>query len=92
MSFVVLAHFYPSAPIATHLRPVAFRPRPVTFRPRVQEQVRARRLRSTHAWVQYKRRGATAREATISLYFTAWNSALSSLRETTCVEMALVGC
>jgi hypothetical protein len=92
MLFVVLAHFHPSVPIATRPRPVAFRPRPVTFRPRVQVEVRTRRLRSTNAWVQYKRRGATAREATISLCFTAWNSALSSLRETTCVEMALVGC
>jgi hypothetical protein len=67
-------------------------PRPFAFRPRVQEEVRARCLRSGHAWVQYKRRGATAREATMSLCFTAWNSALSSLRETTCVDMALVGC
>jgi hypothetical protein len=67
-------------------------PRPFAFRPSVQEEVRTCWLRSTHAWVQYKRQGATAREATISLYFTAWNSALSSLRETTYVDMALVGC
>jgi hypothetical protein len=67
-------------------------PCPFAFRPRVQEEVRARWLRSTHAWILYKRRGATAREATSSLCFTAWNSALSSLRETTCVDMALVGC
>jgi hypothetical protein len=67
-------------------------PRPFAFSPRVQEEVRTRCLRSTYAWVQYKRWGATTREATISLCFTAWNSALSSLCETTCVDMALVGC
>jgi hypothetical protein len=106
MSFVVLAHCHPSASIGVPSAPscVLFSPshlpsartgtspRPFAFRPRVQEEVRACYLRLTHAWVQYKRRGATAREATISLCFTAWNSALSSLRETTCVDMALVGC
>jgi hypothetical protein len=82
----------PSSP--SHLPSARTRtsPRPFAFHPHVQEEVRAYRLRSTHAWVQYKRRGATARGATISLYFTAWNSALSSLRETTYVDMALVGC
>jgi hypothetical protein len=75
----------PSARIGTSSRPFA-------FRPLVHEEVCARRMRSTPTWVQYKRRGTTAREATISLCFTAWNSALSSLRETTCVDMALVGC
>jgi hypothetical protein len=106
MSFVVLAHCHPSAPIGilsapscvpsspSHLPSVrtGISPRPFAFRLCVQEEVRARCLRSIHAWVQYKRRGATAREATISLCFTAWNSALSSLRETTCVDMALFGC
>jgi hypothetical protein len=67
-------------------------PRLFAFCPCVQEEVRAHRLRLMHAWVQYKRRGATAREATLSLCFTAWNSVLSSLRETTYVDMALVGC
>jgi hypothetical protein len=106
MSFVVLAHCHPSAPIGVPSAPscVPTSPshlpsvrtgtslRPFAFRPHVQEEVRARCLRSTHAWVQYKRQGATVREATISLCFTAWNSALSSLGETTCVDMALVGC
>jgi hypothetical protein len=106
MLFVLLAHCHPSVPIGVLFAPscVASSPshllsahtgtssRPFAFRPRVQEEVRARCLRSGHAWVQYKRRGATAREATMSLCFTAWNSALSSLRETTCVDMALVGC
>jgi hypothetical protein len=113
MSFVVLAHCHPSAPIGILFAPnrVLSMPsyipsspshlpsartgislHPFASGPRVQEEVRARRLRSTHAWVQYKRRGATAREATISLCFTAWNSALSSLCETTCVDTALVGC
>jgi hypothetical protein len=67
-------------------------PLPFAFRPHLQEEVHARWLWSTHAWVQYKRQGATTREATISLCFTAWNSALSSLHEITCVDMALVGC
>jgi hypothetical protein len=106
MLFVVLAHCHLSAPIGVSSAPSCVpsspshlpsartgrSPHPFAFCPRVQEEVRARCLRSTHAWVQYKRRGATARKATISLCFTAWNSALSSLRETTCVDMALVGC
>jgi hypothetical protein len=106
MSFVVLAHCHPSAPIGVPSAPscvpsspnhlpsarTGTSPHPFAFHPRIQEEVRSRWLRSTHAWVQYKRQGATAREATISLYFTAWNSALSSLRETTYVDMALVGC
>jgi hypothetical protein len=106
MSFVVLTHCHPSAPIGVPSVPscvpsspshllsarTGTSPRPFAFCPHVQEEVCARCLRSTHAWVQYKRRGATAREATISLCFTAWNSALSSLCETTYVDMALVGC
>jgi hypothetical protein len=75
----------PSVRTGTSLRPFA-------FRLHVPEEVRARRLRSMHAWVHYKRQSTTAREATISLCFKAWNSVLSSLRETTCVDMALVGC
>jgi hypothetical protein len=85
MSFVVLAHCHPSAPIGIPSAPSCIPSlpshlpsahtgtslRPFAFRPRVQEEVRARYLWSTHAWVLYKRRGATAREATISLYFTA---------------------
>jgi hypothetical protein len=85
MSFVVLAHCHPSAPIGVPYAPncvpsspshlpsahIGTSPRPFAFCPRVQEEVRARCLRSTHVWVQYKRRGATAREATISLCFTA---------------------
>jgi hypothetical protein len=91
MSFLVLAHYHPSAPSSIPFAPssvpfapshvpftpsrvpsthIGTSPRPFVFRPRVQEEVRARRLRSTHAWVQYKRRGATARNATISLCFT----------------------
>jgi hypothetical protein len=106
MLFVVLAHCHPSAPIGVPSAPscvpsspshlpsarTGTSPHPFAFRPRVQEEVYARCLQSMHAWVQYKRRGATAREATISLCFTAWNSVLSSFRETTCVDMALVGC
>jgi hypothetical protein len=92
MSFVVLAHCHPSSPNHLPSARTGTSPHPFAFHPRIQEEVRSRWLRSTHAWVQYKRQGATAREATISLYFTAWNSALSSLRETTYVDMALVGC
>jgi hypothetical protein len=106
MSFVVLTHCHPSAPIGVPFVPscvssspshlpssrTGTSPRPFAFRPRVQEEVCARWLRSMHAWVQYKRRGAIAGEATISLCFTAWNLALSSLYETTCVDMALVRC
>jgi hypothetical protein len=106
MSYVVLTHCYLSVPIGVPSAPSCIpsspshlpsartgtSPQPFAFHPRVQEEVRARYLQSTHAWVQYKRRGATTRKATISLCFTAWNSALSSLRETTCVDMALVGC
>jgi hypothetical protein len=50
----------PSALIATRLRPFA-------FRPHVEQEVCAQRMRSVPAWVQYKRRGAIAGEATISL-------------------------
>ena len=72
----------PLVPIMNPSAPIRIRSARAVTRPRPQASV----------WVQYKRRRATAVEATISLCFTAWNSAVSSLRETTCVEMALVGC
>jgi hypothetical protein len=65
MSFVVLAHCHPSTPIGVPSAPsrvpsspshlpsarTGTSPRPFAFRPRVQEEVRARWLQSTHAWV-----------------------------------------
>ena len=70
-----------SAHIETNLRPFA-------FCLHIQEEVYSCRLQSTHAWIQYKKWNAIVREAKIFLCFRAWNSTLSSLRETTYI----VGC